>query len=567
MELDDIAASRPTGCSPRGVRATPASTSSTSTGATRYLLTPVPVAVLQQAHRRVRRLAREPRPHVDRDARRRFATPSGDDCAIAVPDRSSPWRRGLEVDEALEFVRLADHLVDLWDVNVGSIAEWSLDSGASRFFARGLPARVDRPRARGDLEADRRRRALHESGPHGRGRSERRVGPDRRRPAVDRRPVPAAQDRGGPLRGSPRVHRLQRLHLEVGDRPPHGLHAERDRRRGVPPRLAPGAVRAGATNADRDVLVVGAGAAGMECAIVLGKRGLRRVHLVDAEPRDRRAHALDSRACPGLGEWARVVNWRRIQLEKLTNVEVDHRRARWTRPPCASTGRRSSSWRRARAGPANGLNGRDARAAAGRGRDACPTCSRRSRSWSRASGRPGAAWRSTTARGTSWLRDRRAAARRRASDVELVTPLEQIAPCLRRDARGPAAARAPARPPASACTARRDASTGGSRGRAGEDEYGDPFALAVDGVVLVTQRLSNDEPVARAGVRPRRLDAEGIEALYRIGDCVVTADDRRRDLRRAPARARDRHAENPARPLPYLRERPWIEQLAMAPAG
>ena len=38
-----------------------------------------------------------------------------------------------------------------------------------------------------------------------------------------------------------------------------------------------------AANADNDVLVVGAGPAGMECAIVLGKRGFRRVHLVDAE--------------------------------------------------------------------------------------------------------------------------------------------------------------------------------------------------------------------------------------------------------------------------------------------
>ena len=94
----------------------------------------------------------------------------GDDCAIAVRI-GVDLTPGLEVDEALEFVRLADHLVDLWDVNVGSIAEWSLDSGASRFFARGLPARVDRPRPRGDLEADRRRRALHESGPYGRGDS------------------------------------------------------------------------------------------------------------------------------------------------------------------------------------------------------------------------------------------------------------------------------------------------------------------------------------------------------------------------------------------------------------
>ena len=32
---------------------------------------------------------------------------------------------------------LADHLVDLWDVNVGSITDWSKDSGASRFFPEG----------------------------------------------------------------------------------------------------------------------------------------------------------------------------------------------------------------------------------------------------------------------------------------------------------------------------------------------------------------------------------------------------------------------------------------------
>src|SRR3989337_4498767 len=59
-----------------------------------------------------------------------------DECAVAVRigvDLSP----GIEVEEALEFVRLADHLVDLWDVNVGSIAEWSKDSGASRFFAEG----------------------------------------------------------------------------------------------------------------------------------------------------------------------------------------------------------------------------------------------------------------------------------------------------------------------------------------------------------------------------------------------------------------------------------------------
>ena len=54
----------------------------------------------------------------------------GDDCAIAVRlcvEALGP--AGVELEEGLGFVRLADHLVDLWDVNVGSIIEWSKDSG------------------------------------------------------------------------------------------------------------------------------------------------------------------------------------------------------------------------------------------------------------------------------------------------------------------------------------------------------------------------------------------------------------------------------------------------------
>lgn len=44
---------------------------------------------------------------------------------------------GIDLDDALAFVRLADPFVDLGDVNVGSIALWSHDSGPSRFFAEG----------------------------------------------------------------------------------------------------------------------------------------------------------------------------------------------------------------------------------------------------------------------------------------------------------------------------------------------------------------------------------------------------------------------------------------------
>ena len=48
----------------------------------------------------------------------------GEECAIAARlavDARGP--HGIELDEGLEFVRLADHLVDLWDVNIGSITD------------------------------------------------------------------------------------------------------------------------------------------------------------------------------------------------------------------------------------------------------------------------------------------------------------------------------------------------------------------------------------------------------------------------------------------------------------
>ncbi|MGE5408063.1 MAG: FAD-dependent oxidoreductase, partial [Syntrophothermus sp.] len=76
-----------------------------------------------------------------------------------------------------------------------------------------------------------------------------------------------------------------------------------------------------AANAEKTVLVVGAGPAGMECAMVLGKRGLSAVHLVDEQDALGGSLRMIS-AYPKLGEWARVINYRQIQLDKLANVEV-----------------------------------------------------------------------------------------------------------------------------------------------------------------------------------------------------------------------------------------------------
>lgn len=68
------------------------------------------------------------------------------------------------------------------------------------------------------------------------------------------------------------------------------------------------------------VLIIGAGPAGLECAQVLGHRGYD-VHLAEASrtlggrvTRESRLH--------GLGEWARVRDWRVGQLDKMPNVSV-----------------------------------------------------------------------------------------------------------------------------------------------------------------------------------------------------------------------------------------------------
>ena len=72
---------------------------------------------------------------------------------------------------------------------------------------------------------------------------------------------------------------------------------------------------------DSSVLVVGAGPAGLECALALGRRGYR-VGLAEA------SRALGGRvshesALPGLSEWARVRDYRTYQIEKLhETVEV-----------------------------------------------------------------------------------------------------------------------------------------------------------------------------------------------------------------------------------------------------
>ena len=67
-----------------------------------------------------------------------------------------------------------------------------------------------------------------------------------------------------------------------------------------------------------EIMVVGAGPAGLECARALGQRGYA-VTLLESR-REAGGRVLREAALPGLNEWRRVVDWRVTQINKLSNV-------------------------------------------------------------------------------------------------------------------------------------------------------------------------------------------------------------------------------------------------------
>ncbi|MBV8144332.1 MAG: FAD-dependent oxidoreductase [Gammaproteobacteria bacterium] len=68
------------------------------------------------------------------------------------------------------------------------------------------------------------------------------------------------------------------------------------------------------------VLIVGAGPAGLECALSLGRRGYE-VTVAEAADEIGGRLRFETRL-PGLSAWGRVLDWRRGQLERLANVNI-----------------------------------------------------------------------------------------------------------------------------------------------------------------------------------------------------------------------------------------------------
>ena len=474
----------------------------------------------------------------------------GDDCAVVLRmavEALGP--AGVELEEGLEFVRLADHLVDLWDVTVGSIADWSKDSGSSKFFEEGA-----------QLEWTGRVREATEKPIVGVARL---TSPDRMadivssgvwdligaaRPSIADPFLPQKIEEG----------RYDEIRECIGcnvciSKSENGHHlgctqnptAGEEYRRGWHPERFDQAA-----NRDRGVLVVGAGPAGMECAVVLGRRGFEAVHLVD-DADELGGSMRWVRRLPGLGEWGRLVDWRQGQLGLLPNVEWIPRRrldAAAVRDYGASivvvaTGARWSG---------DGLN--SITHAAVPGADASlPHVLTPEQLMLDGKTPPGN-------RVLVWDCEGYFAgpgvAEKLALDghsVDLATSLEVIAPYCDETLEGPQL-----RQHLHDVGVRQhrgvvltEVMEGGVRAT---DEFGEPFELEVDAVVLVSQRLSQDALYHELVGDPDALAAEGIEGVYRIGDCVAP-----RIIAEAifdgHRLAREIDSPNPALPLPYLRER------------
>ena len=475
----------------------------------------------------------------------------GDDCAVAARiavDARGPY--GVELDEGLGFVRLADHLVDLWDVNVGSALEWSKDSGASSFFREGW-----------QLDATSRVREATAKPIVGVGRF---TNPDAMAEVIRS----GALDVIGAARPSiadpflPRkieegrydeIRECIGCNVCIPKADPGGnigctqnATAGEEYRRGWHPERFEQAA-----NADRDVLVVGAGPAGMECAIVLGKRGFRRVHLVEAEAEIGGITRWVPRL-PRRGEWARVLNWRRIQLEKLRNVEVITRtrldaaavRGYGAEIVVVATGARWAE---------DGVNAATHEPV--RGADVSLPHVLTPEQIMLAGMRP-AGERVLVWDGEGYYMAP-ALAEMLAGEghlVELATCLHEIAPFAYETLEQQFLRQA--LHDAGVAMRTEVVLDEISAGRvAAHDGFGDRVTFEADAVVLATQRLSEESLYLELAADPDGLAAEGIQGLYRIGDCVAPQliADAIFDGHRL---AREIDSAEPATPLPYLRERP-----------
>ena len=312
-----------------------------------------------------------------------------------------------------------------------------------------------------------------------------------------------------------------------------------------------------ASNAEKGVLVVGAGPAGMECAITLGRREFEAVHLVEASD-DVGGRMRWVRRLPTLGDWGRIVDHRKVMLSKLRNIEV-------------VTGRR--------------LSAEDVRdygaqlvviATGSRWSGEGLQSSTHEPIWGVSPSLPHVLTPEQVMDG------KRPPGRRvvvydaegyfvgpgiaellanEGLETHLVTSLDVVSPISDLTLEGPMLRQ---HLHELGVTAHRGVTVlAVEPGLAsGEDEFEEPWSLETDGIVLVTQQVSDDLLYRELLDDPVALELAGIEAVYRIGDCVAPRmiSEAIFDGHRL---AREIDGADPAVALPFDRER----NVPDSPAG
>ena len=474
----------------------------------------------------------------------------GDDCAVATRiavDALGP--AGIHLEEAIGFVDLADDLVDLWDVNVGSIAEWSKDSGSSRFFAEGYQLEwtggIREATAKpivgvGRLTSPDRMASIIRGGAWDL------VGAARPSIADPFLPTKILEGRTDEIRectgSNVCIMKVDGYgHLGCIQNATAG---EEHRRGWHPERFEP------ASNASKGVLIVGAGPAGLECAVTLARRGFEAVHLVEAE-RELGGRLRWVRRLPTLGDWGRIVDHRRVMLSKLRDrVQVvtgrrlssDEVLDYGAELVIVATGSRWSG-QGIQAGTHEPIEGAS---------DSLPHVLTPEQVMD-GNRPPGSKVVVYDAEGYFVAPGIAEVLAADGFDVTLVTSLEIVSPISDLTLEGPMLRQH--------LHAIGVAMERGITVRSiepghvhGEDGFEEPWSLEADGVVLVTQQVSDEALFLELTGDPDGLRDAGIEAVYRIGDCVSPRmiSEAIFDGHRL---AREIDAPDPSVPLPFDRER------------